>query len=156
MTAAICGMGGWEVVMVLVALLLLLAIRRMADISKDGRVLDNVLRGLKNDVTLMLAQGFGAGRIPLAPGTFGSLLGLLWFFILLTGNNFWLFLAGLFIGVALAIPICGAAERVLQQHDPPSVVLDEIAAVPICFLPWVAAAWLRHQQMPSPESFLSG
>ena len=29
---------------------------------------------------LWLAQGFGVGRIPFAPGTFGSLVGLLWFF----------------------------------------------------------------------------
>ena len=28
---------------------------------------------------LWLAQGFGVGRIPFAPGTFGSLVGLVWF-----------------------------------------------------------------------------
>jgi phosphatidylglycerophosphatase A len=30
--------------------------------------------------------------------------------------------------------ICEHAERILGEKDPPSVVLDEIIAIPICFL----------------------
>ena len=43
---------------------------------------------------LWIAQGFGVGRIPMAPGTFGSVAGVLWFGLLLGTANLWLFAAG--------------------------------------------------------------
>lgn len=101
-----------------------------------------------------LAQGFGIGRIPFAPGTFGSLAGLLWFALLLKTENLWLYVAGVLLGICLSVWLCGAAERILKQTDPDSVVLDEITALPLCFLAWVAADWFRISQLPSLESFL--
>ena len=50
----------------------------------------------------------------------------------------------------------GAAERILRQPDPPSVVVDEIAAMPVCFLVWVASDWLRQGQFPKAGQFFSG
>ena len=44
---------------------------------------------------LWIARGFGAGRIPFAPGTFGSLLGLGWLALLLCGKSWLIFAAGL-------------------------------------------------------------
>src|SRR5689334_4669160 len=105
---------------------------------------------------LWLAQGFGVGRIPFAPGTFGSGVGLLWFLILMRAGNFWVYLAGVTLGVALSIWVCGEAERILKQTDPSSVVLDEIAAMPVCFLAWVATEWLGKGHLPGPESFCNG
>ena len=104
---------------------------------------------------LWLAQGFGIGRIPFAPGTFGSALGVLWVILLVATANFWIYLGGLLITIALSIWLCGAAEKILKQTDPSSVVLDEIAAMPVCFLPWVAKAWFQQGHMPEPESFFS-
>ena len=49
-----------------------------------------------------------------------------------------------------------AAEKILKQTDPPSVVLDEIVAVPICFLPWVTQAWLGAGTLPALGTFFSG
>jgi phosphatidylglycerophosphatase A len=103
--------------------------------------------------TVWIAQGCGVGRVPVAPGTFGTLPGLLWFVLLLLPGRFWLFLAGLLLGLAVSVWLCGAAEKVLHQTDPPSVVLDEITAVPICFLPWVIDLWLNHGTMPQPQVF---
>lgn len=103
--------------------------------------------------TVWLAQGFGVGRVPVAPGTLGSLVGLLWLAVLVNTGSFWLFVAGLLLGLALAIGVCGDAARILRQPDPPSVVLDEVAAMPVCFVPWVAAVWFGQQTMPSPASF---
>jgi phosphatidylglycerophosphatase A len=80
---------------------------------------------------------------------------MLWFLILLTTGNFWAYLAGTVCGLGLSVWLCGAAERILRQTDPPSVVLDEIAALPVCFSAWVAAIWLRSDQLPSPESFFT-
>lgn len=104
-------------------------------------------------IIVWLAHGFGAGRIPFAPGTFGSLVGLLWFAILLSSHTIWGFLGGLVGGVIASVVICGKAEEILQQRDPGSIVLDEICAIPICFIPWVATEWLRKGAWPSLETF---
>jgi phosphatidylglycerophosphatase A len=104
---------------------------------------------------LWVAQGFGVGRIPVAPGTFGSVVGLLWFAVLLTPGKFWFYLLGTIIGILLSVWLCGVGEQVLKRRDPGSVVLDEIIALPICFLGWVAILYFKHGAMPSPEYFFS-
>src|SRR5688500_17470891 len=104
-------------------------------------------------VTLWLAQGFGIGRVPVAPGTFGSLLGVLWMAILVSTHNLWMFFAGIVAGALASVPICGKAEQILNQRDPGSIVLDEICAVPLCFVPWIASEWLRKGVWPTPETF---
>ena len=105
---------------------------------------------------LFFAQGFGVGRIPFAPGTFGSLVGVLWFALLVTTKRYEWYLAGALGGVVLSVWLCGVAEKILKQKDPSSVVLDEIAAIPFCFLPWVTQLWLRQHQLPALDSFLTG
>jgi phosphatidylglycerophosphatase A len=105
---------------------------------------------------LFLAQGFGVGRIPFAPGTFGSLVGLAWVAALLATRRYELFLLGALLGVGLSVWLCGAAEKILKQKDPSSVVLDEIVALPFCFLPWITAVWLKTGKLPALETFFSG
>lgn len=88
-------------------------------------------------VLLWIAQGFGIGRIPWMPGTFGSVLGLLWVSVLLApGSPAW-FTAGTLLGLVLSVWVCGRAEKILGQTDPGSVVFDEIAALPICCAGWL-------------------
>jgi len=106
-------------------------------------------------VKLWIAQGFGIGRIPAAPGTLGSLLGMLWFGLLLLTGNLWLFVAGTIAGIAVSVWLCGAAEQVLGQKDPGSVVLDEIVALPVSFLGWVAIALGQTGSLPSFAYFVS-
>ncbi|MSR65917.1 MAG: phosphatidylglycerophosphatase A [Pedosphaera sp.] len=88
---------------------------------------------MSDNSVVWIAQGFGLGRLPKAPGTFGSLGGLVWMAVLLATGNFWLYLTGAVMGALAAIWICGRAEKILAQKDPQSVVLDEIVAVPFCF-----------------------
>ena len=104
---------------------------------------------------LWVAQGFGAGRIPLAPGTFGSVVGMGWFFLLVWTGRPGVFLAGLALGFFASVWFCGAAEKILRQTDPGSVVLDEIIAIPVCFAGWMAVLFFRHGYWPSPSFFLS-
>jgi phosphatidylglycerophosphatase A len=99
--------------------------------------------GKKDRLLLWAAQGFGIGRIPVAPGTFGSVLGIGWFALLLLTGSLWSFLLGSLVGVGLAVRLCGAGERILGQTDPGSVVLDEVAAMPVCFWYWVW--WFSNQ-----------
>jgi phosphatidylglycerophosphatase A len=106
-----------------------------------------------NGLILWLAQGFGVGRIPFAPGTAGSLVGLLWFALLLATGNPAVFIAGTIAGLAASVWLCGRAENILKQTDPPSVVLDEIAAMPLCFALWVEMEYHWTDILPSPELF---
>ena len=104
---------------------------------------------------LWVAQGFGIGRIPVAPGTFGSLLGVLWFGLLLLTRHLWLFAVGTIAGLALSVWLCGVAEKTLGQKDPGSVVLDEITALPISFFAWVTIVLWQTGSLPSFAYFLS-
>jgi phosphatidylglycerophosphatase A len=106
-------------------------------------------------VKLWIAQGLGVGRIPVAPGTFGSVVGVLWFGLLLMTGNLWLFAAGTVATVALSVWLCGAAEKTLGQTDPGSVVLDEIAAIPICFCGWVTILICKTGALPVFSHFFT-
>lgn len=103
-----------------------------------------------------IAQGFGVGRIPVAPGTFGSLLGLLWGIGLLATGSLWLFAVGTFAGLGLSVWACGIAEHILGERDPGSVVLDEIAALPLAFLGWLALGIIRTGEIPPVAGLLTG
>ena len=108
-----------------------------------------------NSLVLWLAQGFGIGRMPFAPGLFGSVIGLAWFALLLATGNLFLFALGTVIGIALSIWLCDRAEKIFKQTDPPSVVFDEICAVPICFLTILGILSHQNGTLPSPEFFFS-
>ena len=110
---------------------------------------------MKDKLILFVAQGFGVGRIPFAPGTFGSVVGLGWFALLLATGNLWLFALGTILGIAASVWLCGAGEKILKQTDPGSVVLDEIIAIPICFAAWVLIQFRQTGQQPPPEFFFS-
>jgi phosphatidylglycerophosphatase A len=104
---------------------------------------------------LWLAQGLGVGRAPRAPGTFGSLAGMVWFALLLVPGSIPVYLGGLVIGFLFSVWCCGAAERQLRKTDPPSVVLDEIVAMPLCFAAWTGFLFVRSGRLPAPSYFFS-
>jgi phosphatidylglycerophosphatase A len=106
-------------------------------------------------VRLWIAQGFGFGRIPFAPGTFGSFVGLAWFCLLVATGRFWVFLLGMILCVCLSVWLCGYAETLLRQKDPGSVVLDEIAAIPLCFVSWIAIHSWKTGLFPTVADFFS-
>lgn len=94
---------------------------------------DQALNSPRDRLTLLLATGLGLGRIPFAPGTFGSLLGL----PLAWGAQQlpWGWQAVLaIVFFILGIPLCSRAARLLRADDPPQIVYDEIAAFPAIFL----------------------
>ena len=107
-------------------------------------------------LALWIAQGFGVGRVPVAPGTCGSLVGVLWTALLLATGSPWFYAAGVLAGVVLSVWLCGVAERILGRKDPASVVLDELAAVPLCFAGWLGLCLWRTGQMPLPGRLFAG
>ncbi|MEO6034655.1 MAG: phosphatidylglycerophosphatase A [Verrucomicrobiota bacterium] len=107
-------------------------------------------------ILLWLAQGFGVGRIPWAPGTFGSVVGLLWFWILLVPKSPLFFSIGVLASIGASIWLCGEGEEILNKRDPSSIVIDEIIAIPICFGSWLAILFFQKGFWPAPEYFFSG
>jgi phosphatidylglycerophosphatase A len=74
---------------------------------------------------MLIATGLGSGYLPKAPGTWGSLLGLLlWFPLQLVPSQTYpvVLVCLFFIGVFAS----GAAEKILDRADPGVVVIDEV------------------------------
>lgn len=88
---------------------------------------------------VLVAEGFGLGRSPVAPGTFGTLLGFAWIYLLLVPASLTAYLLGTVVGVLAALWIGARAELALQLKDPGSIVIDEICALPVVFLPVLLA-----------------
>lgn len=86
---------------------------------------------------LCLATGFYTGKVPLAPGTFGTIPGLLLCYFLST-IPLQVSVALIFVLIGLAIWVAGEAEKLLCQTDPGCIVIDEIAgmAVTLAGLPF--------------------
>jgi phosphatidylglycerophosphatase A len=82
---------------------------------------------------MFLATGCLAGNMPVAPGTFGSVMGLPLCF-LLSGIGFAaaIFLSALF--VLFAVWIAHIAEKIVKQKDPGCIVIDEIAGMMVTLL----------------------
>jgi phosphatidylglycerophosphatase A len=85
------------------------------------------LRPLRDPVHLV-AFGFGTGLVPRAPGTAGSVLGVVaaWWLVELPLVARLGVVAGV---IALGIFVCGESARRLKRHDDQRIVFDEIAGV---------------------------
>lgn len=76
------------------------------------------------------------GRKLPAPGTWGSLAGLLYFTVFFHPlNTAWLLVASA-VGLYVSVGLCGEAAYRMRRRDPGEVVLDEFMAMPLCFLGW--------------------
>ena len=84
-------------------------------------------------MVVFVAQGFGLGCLPVAPGTFGTLLGFAWIQLLLVPGSVLVYIVGTILGLAASIWIGGKAEKILNVKDPGSIVIDEWTALPVTF-----------------------
>jgi phosphatidylglycerophosphatase A len=109
--------------------------------SPDGSAATSrpTVRHLAQPVHL-LALGFGSGLAPVAPGTFGSLVGLAFALALAPLGLAWNLLAVVVATVA-GIWICGESARRLGVHDHPAIVWDEVAGMMIAMLAAPDAWW---------------
>lgn len=104
-------------------------------------------RLLPSGVVIACATLGPLGRRLPAPGTWGSLAGLLYFALFLQRASTGAVLVASAIGAYLAVAICGEVEVRMRRKDPGEVVLDEVVAIPLCFLGWrsltgVAPEWV--------------
>jgi phosphatidylglycerophosphatase A len=112
-------------------------------------------RFLPSSMVLALATLGPLGRRRRAPGTWGSVAGLLYFTVFFwPWSAPWALLFSL-PGLYLAVALCGEAEFRLGRRDPGEVILDEFMAMPLCFLGWGALA-PPHGLWPPWVIFLAG
>ena len=99
------------------------------------------------DPVILVAAGLGSGCAPRAPGTAGTLVGVLVYLPLapLPLGPYGLLTLALFL---LGVPLCTAAARRLGVHDHPGIVWDEVVGYLVTMTaapagwPWVAAGFL--------------
>ena len=88
---------------------------------------------LKRKSVMFLATGCSIGNIPFAPGTFGSILGLPFCF-LLSKFDFSVAVILTIIFIIFAIWIAQEAEKILKTEDPGCIVIDEIAGLMVTLI----------------------
>lgn len=102
---------------------------------------------LLRDPGHLLALGFGSGLLPIAPGTWGTLVAvpLYWWFIDLSLVTYMLLITAL---ASAGVWLCGRTAQALGAHDHPAIVWDEVVgfllamiAVPFEWA-WLAVGFL--------------
>ena len=96
-----------------------------------------------NQLIIAIATGCYVGRLPTAPGTWGSIAAFVpWFFI--RGLSLPLYLATIAILFIIGFFAAGSAEKLMDQPDPGCIVIDEIVGmlVALTLVPDHPAAWL--------------
>jgi len=95
----------------------------------------------------LLALGFGSGAAPKAPGTFGTVVGVILYLPLSQLALPW-YLAVVVVGAIAGIYICGKTSRDWGVHDHGAIVWDEIIgywitmiAIPVTWY-WILVGFL--------------
>jgi phosphatidylglycerophosphatase A len=87
----------------------------------------------RQKTVLFLATGGYLGHVPIAPGTFGSLPGLL-ICLGMSGMNLGYAILFALILTGVAIVIAQQAKKLIGGKDPSSIVIDEIAGMTVTLL----------------------
>ncbi len=87
----------------------------------------------RDKAVMFLATGGFVGNIPIAPGTFGSLLGLPLCYVL-AKISLSLAILGAVALIVVAIWIAQLAETITKQKDPGKIVIDEIAGMAVTLI----------------------
>ncbi len=95
----------------------------------------------------VLALGFGAGAVPVAPGTFGTLAAIP-LYLLMTRLDLTYYIAAVVLLFGIGVWACDKTGRQLGIHDHPAIVWDEVVgylitmiAVPLSWY-WLLAGFL--------------
>lgn len=101
---------------------------RSMNATKENTAIPGGWRFMFSHPAHLLALGFGSGLSPKAPGTFGTLAALPFWFVLASLSQPWQWLViGLcfFVGVWL----CSVTSKALKTHDHGGIVWDEFVGV---------------------------
>lgn len=93
------------------------------------------------DPEVLLVCGFGSGFLPKAPGTWGSVLGLLVWWWLLAPTPWFVQLGVAAATFALGWWVVGRVTRRYECHDDPAIVIDEIVGIWVALL-GIGQSWI--------------
>lgn len=98
----------------------------------------NIFKNLKRDYTVQplpesiwknpwhfIAFGFGTGAIPIAPGTFGTLIAIPLYLYFSTYSH-WIYLVFTIAFTIFSIWLCEKVSREIQVHDHQGMCIDEV------------------------------
>ena len=94
---------------------------------------------LRTRIGLAIATALGAGYAPIAPGTFGSAVGVLLWFAL--PPVLWIQSLAIAIVAVVGSWSGDVAETHFNKHDPGHVVVDEVAGMMVTLVLNPAAGW---------------
>jgi phosphatidylglycerophosphatase A len=103
---------------------------------------------------------FGIGFLPLMPGTFASLTGLLVYS--LVKDNLYVYIIVTALITALGFLVSGAAEKLFNKKDPSFVVIDEVSGMllSLLFVPydfkWFVAAFFIFRILDTLKPYPAG
>ena len=91
------------------------------------------IRELVKQPIHFLSFGFGSGLVPKAPGTFGTLPGivLVWLF---AGLDTTAYMGVVAFVTIVGVYLCGATAKAMGEHDSSHIVWDEIAGYMIAMI----------------------
>ncbi|MBW2266463.1 MAG: phosphatidylglycerophosphatase A [Deltaproteobacteria bacterium] len=92
---------------------------------------------IQQKFVVVLATGFYSGYAPIASGTFGTVVGLPFCYLLSRLDPFEAMLYMVFFA-GLAVWLAGEAEKVFEEKDSGLIVIDEMVGVlvTLLFIPW--------------------
>jgi phosphatidylglycerophosphatase A len=96
--------------------------------------------GSPSALVAFIATGGGSGNLPVAPGTWGSLVALPLAAVLAILGGPWLLSLAILLAFVSGVWASGRYARAIGRGDPGSVVIDEIAGQWLAILP-VALDW---------------
>lgn len=91
-------------------------------------------------VIKLIASGLYTGYSPIAPGTVGSILGVLIFLQLQEFKTAYILICLLLVG--LGFLVAGKAETLYNKKDPRVITIDEIAGMCIVYLGMQPKMWI--------------
>ena len=97
-------------------------------------------RDVFRDPVLFLAFGFGAGLVPRAPGTAGTLVAIP-LYVWLSQFSQPVYLVAVVVMAIAGVWICGRAAAIVGTHDHPGIVWDEFAGYLVTMIP-ASGSWI--------------
>ena len=79
----------------------------------------------------LIATGFGAGYLPIGPGSWGTFPGMFLCWAMQPLHSPAAYLAVIIVLSMLGVPLCTAVEKQFGKKDPAAIVFDEIVAFPL-------------------------
>jgi phosphatidylglycerophosphatase A len=107
---------------------------------------------LRRFAAIAVATAAGAGFAPIAPGTFGSLVGV-GLFALIAGRGALAVAIAVAVVTSAGIWAAGAAERIFGRSDDGRIAIDEVAGQLVALWP---LAWIAPERAAAPLPLLVG